>query len=245
MSDSLVRWLTLILLPSGLSQCTEHLSQSPTTLELQEPGSYSALPAPSVSHGELWIFLPTSTRNLGVGTSYWDSLKDGGMEGWPHFPEPSLLIHRKTLVFLSRKLLFTLLMVIHFSFLLLFLANTNIFEFFRLLMLWSWTEKETSHKHHLGYKAPHYCHAVLTFKNDVLVSVFNGSFDSVGVENLLACILACRLNPRGGIRGLQTDLLGIQGCQVVGSFVRITQSVKKCYASTHSKWGALVWFLGV
>lgn len=51
LSDSLFSWLTLILLPSGLSQCTEHLSQSPTILELQEPDSCSAIPAPSVSHG--------------------------------------------------------------------------------------------------------------------------------------------------------------------------------------------------
>lgn len=83
LSVSLVSWLTLILLPSGLSQCTEHLLQSPTNLELQEPDSCSALPTPSVSHGGLWTSLPTSPRNLGVGASYWDSLKDrengGGM----------------------------------------------------------------------------------------------------------------------------------------------------------------------
>ena len=99
LSDFLIGWLTLIPLPSGFSQCIEHHSQSPTTLELQEPDSCSVLPTPSVSHGGLWTSLPTSARNLGVGTSYWDSLKHGEMEEWPHFPEPSLLIHRKTLVF--------------------------------------------------------------------------------------------------------------------------------------------------
>lgn len=150
------------------------------------------------------------------------------MEKWSNgliFQSPHCSYTVKLLSSLSQ----TSLYIAHgdsFSFLLLFLANTNIFEFFRLLVFWSWTEKETNHKHRLSYKAPCYCNTVLTFKTDALVSVFNGSFDSVGIENLFPCILAYRLNPRWGIGGLQTDLLGIQGCQVVGSLVRITQSVK-------------------
>lgn len=147
-------------------------------------------------------------------------------EEWPHFPEPSLLIHRKTLVFLSPKLLFTLLMAIHslscycFWQTLIFLSSLD-FSCFEAEQKKKQTTNTVSIIKHLIIAMQCWLS-----KNDALVSVFNGSFDSAGVENLLPCILSYRLNPCWDIGGLQTDLLGTQGCHGLGSLLRITQSVK-------------------
>lgn len=168
MWDSLVDLMTLIPLLSRLSQHTEPLYCSPITLELWKPDSCSAL-----SGFQCFLWGPgslTTSISLGVGTSYWDCIKDGGMREWPLYPEPSLLIYRKALVFLSPDFSLTCSWKTNhtgniFSFLLLFMAKKYLtflsslgFQCFE-----AEAEKETNHKYCLGYKTPHYCIAKLAF----------------------------------------------------------------------------------